>query len=59
MFLVWCRKCKLRIVLSNRCPLNTNYYNSEDQSETMHNILFACNITKILDNKISIVSEGL
>ena len=35
-------------------------YQSGDQSEMMHNIIFAYKTTKILDNKLmSIASEGL
>ena len=34
MLLAWCCKCKLHNILSSCCPLNTNCYNSEDQSET-------------------------
>ena len=54
MFLEWCYKFKLHIILSNCCPLNTNCYKSEDQSETIHNIFYIINCikaTKILDNK--------
>ena len=40
MYLAWCCKCKSHIILSSCCPLNTNCYKSEDQSETMHNMFY-------------------
>ena len=42
---------KLQNILSSCCPLNTNCYNSEDQSETMHDILFAYKTAKIIGSK--------
>ena len=56
---MFCCKYKVHNILNSCCPLNTNHYNSEDQSETMHNILFAYKTTKVLDNKMCIASEGL
>ena len=58
MFLAWCCKCKLQYT-EQLLSLNTNCYNSEDQSETMHNILFVYKTANILDNKMCIASKGL
>ena len=39
MLLAWCCKRKLQIILA----VNTNCYNSENYSETIHNILYVAN----------------
>ena len=56
-FLVWCCKCKLH----NGQLLSFEYQllQLRSQSETLHNIFFTYKTAKIVDNKISIASEGL